>query len=68
MQFSIAIRSVVVRDFPQDVLQCLVPEFGQAVGLRIVWRILFVNNRVIVREAVDYFIEEIASLVTYWLD
>ena len=46
MLFGVPIRPIVIHDFTLNVLQCLVRGLRQAVGLRILRRTLFVNNRI----------------------
>ena len=59
---------MVIYDFSQYILQRLVRGFRQAVGLRVVWRALLVDDRVIVYEPVDDLIEEMGPLVIDQLD
>ena len=59
---------MVIHNLLQDILQRLVRGFSQDVGLRIVRRALLVNDRVLVRETVDYVVEEVASLFNDQLD
>ena len=49
---------MVIYDFSQYIPQRLVRGFRQAVRLRVVWRALLVDDRVIVCEPVDDLIEE----------
>ena len=54
---------VVIDGFLENILECFVRGFGQAIRLWVVWCTHLVDRGVMVGEPIDYDIQKMASLV-----